>query len=78
MPRGPNPLRTKLKENEFYCVGCRARVKVDPEDIRFKDYSSSKRMKIPMIKGQCGSCNANVNKIVANSVAGNMRRKYGK
>lgn len=74
----PMPLKTKLKQNEFYCVMCRCRVALNSDDIRFKDAHSSKRKNIPMLKGHCAKCGCCVNKFVPNNFAGDMRRKYGK
>lgn len=78
MPRGPNPMKRKLKQTEFYCVSCRKPVSVHADDICFKDAKSSKRRKIPMLKAYCSKCDCNLNKFVKASSAGDMRRKYGR
>ena len=36
----PNKLRSKLKENQFYCVGTRRRVTAHPDDIGVKIYKN--------------------------------------
>jgi hypothetical protein len=76
MPRGPKPLKTKLKANEFYCVGCRHR-RVG-EEISFKEVKNYKRAngKVPMLKSKCKQCGANLNKIVKNSAADKLKAKY--
>lgn len=54
-----NPLKGKLKQNEFYCVSCRARAKGD-------DVKNAKARKTgqPMLKGFCVRCENKVAKFV--------------
>ena len=62
MPRGPKPLTKKLKEDEFYCVKCRKRVK--SPDFTVKKIKNSKRTNIHMMKGNCKNCGTNLNKFI--------------
>lgn len=67
MPRGPKPLKTKLKKTEFYCVGCRKRVHGD--DLYVKNVKNYKVGKVPMLKGTCHKCEGTVNKFIKKSEA---------
>lgn len=80
MPRGPKPLKKKLKQNEFYCVKCRGRSRVSSDEICFRDIKNKKRRnnKVPMLQSECHKCGTGLNKIVKNSKAGDMRRKFGR
>jgi hypothetical protein len=49
MPK-PKKLTKKLKENEFYCVVCRSRVKCD--NIKFKKIKNSKLGYVPALTGK--------------------------
>jgi hypothetical protein len=71
-------MRRKLKQQEFYCVSCRGPVKAPSRDICFATTSSSKRKKIPMLKAWCSKCDGAVNKLVKNSRATALKKKYGK
>jgi hypothetical protein len=76
MPRGPKPLNTKLKANEFYCVCCRKR-RVG-SDIELKIHKNKKREngKVPMLKARCAHCDCNMNKIVKDKAVAGLRKKY--
>jgi hypothetical protein len=54
-----NPLKSKLKKNEFYCVACKCRAKAD-------EVKSAKARKTgqPMLKGYCSKCESKVAKFV--------------
>lgn len=62
MPRGPKPLKKKLKKNEFYCLSCRSKCVGD--DLYLKKIRNSKRGMVPMFKGFCHKCDGKVNKFV--------------
>ena len=65
MPRGPPPLKKPLRQNEFYCLKCRARVRVPADELKVRHYTNKKlRYKVPMLKGLCHKCESTVNKIV--------------
>lgn len=65
MPRGPPPLKSKLKKNEFYCVGCRKRV--TGTDLHVKKVRNRKVGMVPMLKGYCRKCESKVNKFIKKS-----------
>lgn len=65
MPRGPKPLKTKLRKNEFYCVACRKRVRVAADDVdEVTVYNKRVHHRIPMEKSSCPKCDVTVNKFV--------------
>ena len=72
MPR----LKTKLKEDEFYCVCCGKRRKGD--NIKLKIYKNSKRTngKVPMLKSRCDHCDCNMNKFVKDKAVPSLKKKY--
>lgn len=54
-----NPLKGKLKTNEFYCVSCRGRTKaVDVKNTKARMTGQ------PMLKGYCNKCENKVTKFV--------------
>lgn len=74
----PNKLKTKLRENEFYCVSCRARVKSDSDSICVKVYNNSRSGPTPALKGECSSCGAKLTKFIKRDSTEKMVSKYGK
>ena len=64
MPRGPKPLPSPLKANEFYCLHCRKRCTADA--VKKVSVRNSKRGTIHMKKGHCKSCEGKVCRIVKN------------
>jgi predicted SprT family Zn-dependent metalloprotease len=62
MPRGPKPLKSRLKKNEFYCLSCRK--KVTGDDIKERKVKNSKRGSVPMLKAYCHKCDGKLSKIV--------------
>jgi hypothetical protein len=54
-----NPLKGKLKKNEFYCVSCKARAKGD--DVK---QAKARKTGQPMLKGICVKCESKVAKFV--------------
>lgn len=79
MPRGPKPLRSKLKADEFYCVSCRKRVHSKNDDICVKVYRNRRtNSSVPALKGQCAKCDTNVTKFISHDKIDSMRDKHGK
>lgn len=78
MPRGPPPLKKKLRQNQFYCVGCRKRVTVKADDICTKKYRNKKRGSVSALKGECHTCNAPLTKFIKDSAYQRLTDKYGK
>ena len=77
MPRGPKPLKSRLKQNDFYCVSCRRRVSCDPEDIRFKRFRNKKvKGGVPALKCKCEKCDTNVTKFVKRKDAAALQKKF--
>lgn len=76
--RSPKKLGRKLKKTEFYCVSCRKAVTASKNTLCFADVTSSKRKKIPTLKGYCPKCDRTLNKFVKNSSAKDLRRQYGR
>lgn len=75
----PSKLKTKLKENEFYCVSCRGRVNVNNDDICVKIYNNSRTgLMSPALRGKCTECNTNLTKFITHSSVNTMIQKYGK
>ena len=66
MPRGPKPLKGKLKKMEFYCLSCRKRVKGD--DAHLRTVRNKKVGSVKMLSGHCAKCEGKVNKIVKKSM----------
>lgn len=54
-----NPLKSKLKKNEFYCVSCRGRSKADGVKNAKARVTGQ-----PMLKGHCVKCENKVAKFV--------------
>lgn len=76
MPRGPSPLKTKLKETQFYCVSCRKRVNGD--NIKLKMLRSPKRKngRAPALRAKCMACDTNLTKFVAERKVPALKAKY--
>lgn len=73
----PASLRKKLKQDEFYCVSCRARVKGDDICV---DVLKNRRVKggVPTLAGYCKRCGTNVYKFVKRSAKDRLVDKYGR
>ena len=54
-----NPLKGKLKKNEFYCVACQGRAKAD--DVI---HAKARKTGQPMLKGSCVKCESKVAKFI--------------
>jgi|UniRef100_A0A6C0CZL1 hypothetical protein len=75
----PAKLQKKLKEQEFYCVSCRKRVKIEHDDICV-DVIKNKKVRggIPALRGICQKCDANVIKFIKVDKKAQMVDKYGR
>ena len=73
----PSTLKTKLKQEEFYCVSCRGRVK--GTDICIETLKN-KRIKggVPTMVGDCKKCKSEVFKFIKHSQKTKLTKKYGK
>lgn len=72
-------LKTKLKQQEFYCVCCRKRVKVPADDICVKVYKNYKiKGGVPALNGICKKCDCNVIKFIKHENKQRMIKKFGK
>lgn len=78
MPRGPKPLKTKLKKNEFYCVKCRSRVKEHEEDICVKKIKNRKIGSVPALKSYCHKCGTSLTRFIKRSAEKDAKRCYGR
>ena len=74
MPRGPTPLKSKLKKNEFYCVYCRGRVRASPDDICVKKIRNKKLGSVPALKSYCHKCDTSLTKFIKQSDVKGKRR----
>ena len=75
----PNPLKTKLKQQEFYCVKCRKRVKIDSDDMGVDIFKNGQTgMKVPALVGECKLCNTTVVKFIKHDDQDRFTQKYGK
>jgi hypothetical protein len=73
----PGKLRTKLKQEEFYCVSCRKRVK--GYDICIKTLKNKKMVGgIPTMMALCNKCLTTVYKFIKHSDKDRLTDKYGK
>lgn len=68
MPRGPKPIKGKLKKMEFYCLSCRKRVKCDDDGVKMRNVRNKKVGTVKMMSGYCAKCEHKVNKIVKKSM----------
>jgi hypothetical protein len=69
----------KLKQNEFYCVACRDKVRSDSEDMCVKVYKNKKvKGGIPALISVCNVCDSNMSKFVKRDKKEELVKKYGK
>ena len=68
------PLKKKLKENEFYCVGVRKKCALKPEDICLTTWKNG----ASALVGNCEKFNCTANKIVKQSKVDRLEKKYGR
>lgn len=70
----------KLKQQQFYCVKCKAKRTVKAGDICVKVYRN-KRMydgKAPSLRSECPKCGTNLTKFIKHDSTERMQDKYGK
>ncbi len=77
MPRC-NKLKTKLKQQEFYCVACCKRVKAHADDICVKVFKNANDRKTPALRATCPKCGTNLTKFIKHDATERMQVKYGK
>ena len=68
------PLKKKLKENEFYCVGVRKKCALKPDDICLTTWKNGANALV----GNCEKFNCTANKIVKKSNVDRLEKKYGR
>ena len=79
MPRGPKPLRSPLKPNQFYCVKCRRRVTVEPSTMCVKVYRNRRtNASIPALRAECKHCDTKLTKFIAVAKKDRYVEKYGR
>ena len=69
-----------MKENQFFCVKCRARKMCNPENIGVKVYPN-KRIKggeVPTLKCKCPNCDTNMTKFIKHDSLKDAKAKYRK
>tara|TARA_B100001094_G_C17966403_1_gene688090 strand:+ start:331 stop:573 length:243 start_codon:yes stop_codon:yes gene_type:complete len=72
MPR-PSALKTPLRVDEFYCVGCRKRCKSNPEHmgvVKFKNGAVA-------LNGYCRECDCEAYKFIKRNQESTRRSQYG-
>ncbi len=76
----PQKLKTKLKENEFYCVSCRARVKSNGDSMYVQVFKNKKMPDglAPALRSNCKACSTNLTKFIKHNSVDKMIDKYGK
>ena len=70
----------KLKQQEFYCVKCRKRVKSSPSYMCVKTYKN-KRMKggkSYALRSFCQKCDTNLTKFISPKEEVQLAKKYGR
>lgn len=72
-------LKTKLKQQEFYCVSCRQRVTCHKDDIGVIVFKNEKRVngKVPALRSQCPKCETAVTKFIKSDDEYKLTKKYG-
>ena len=70
----PHKLRTKLKEDEFYCVACNKRCKANSEDICVVVFKNG----VPALQGECSKCDCDVYKFIKWNSEDRLSEKYGR
>ncbi len=70
---------TKLKQNQFYCVSCRARRTAKTEDICVKIYKNriSPTGESPALRSECPSCGTNLTKFIKHDSVDAAINKFG-
>lgn len=71
---------THLRQNQFYCVKCRAR-RTAPENSMYVKIYKNKKMaggKVPALKAECSKCSTPLTKFIKHDSVDKMVKKYGK
>lgn len=68
------PNKSKLRQNQFYCVKCRARI-TSPEDTICVEVFKNDR---PALRSYCHRCDTNLTKFIKNDDKDRMVDKYGR
>ena len=72
-------LYNKMNINQFYCVKCRKRVTLKPDDIRIARFNNKKvGRKIPAMVGNCRLCDTTVCKFIPVDDENKLTEQYGK
>lgn len=76
----PTKLHSKLKQQEFYCVSCRARKSVKADNICVKKYKNrvARDGYTPALRGQCAKCGTNLTKFIKYTDEAKLTKKFGK
>jgi hypothetical protein len=69
-----------LSQNQFYCVKCRKVVKINSDDICFKNFKNKRMIggKTPALVAECHKCDTNLTKFVKHKLAEKLEDKFGK
>ena len=74
-----NKLKTKLRQQEFYCMQCCKRVKLSENDIRVHSFKNNKVYGgTPAMTGYCPFCGSNVVKWIKHDDNTRLTKKYEK
>jgi hypothetical protein len=74
----PSKLKTPLKQQEFYCLSCRKRVKCTATNICVKSFKNKKLGKVPTLRAYCKKCDCYLSKFIKHKDAARLTKKYGK
>lgn len=74
-----NKLRSKLKQQEFYCVKCRNRVKINADDICVTTLKNKKvKGGVPTLIGSCAKCDTDMYKFIKRADKARLTKKFGR
>lgn len=75
----PSKLKTKLKQNQFYCVKCKCRKTCKSSNMCVKEHKNkrSKTGYIPTLKSYCGNCETPLTKFIKHKDTDRLADKYG-
>lgn len=68
-----------MKQNQFYCVACRAKVLAKADDMCVQTFKN-KRVKggVPALRANCRKCGYNLTKFIKHADKEKLTKKYGK
>lgn len=69
----PRKLRSKLKKNEFYCVFCRRKIKLNSDEICLENDKRGR----PRIRSKCNQCDYKVFKYIKFKDVDKVEKTYG-